>query len=62
MTPDNIAQAFRRFGLNVKDYSGPLMRAFYREMALCQYGDDPLLQAWHFFRAGWAAAKRDKTK
>lgn len=27
--------------------------AFKREMEGCGYGDDPLNQAWHFFKNGW---------
>lgn len=36
-----------------EDQEHPAFHLFVLQMRRYRYGRDPMLQAWHFFRAGW---------
>lgn len=53
MTPGQIKQMLGK-SLPLPD-EHPCWGAFCREMRDKDYGREPLIQAWHFFKRGWAA-------
>ncbi len=54
MTEKEMLDKFKEAGFyNITQH--PAWRPFVTQMENKQYGLDPLLQAWHFFRIGWDA-------
>lgn len=54
MTEQEILNKFKESGFNVI-HEHPAWKSFVTQMSNKQYGIEPLLQAWHFFRIGWDA-------
>jgi hypothetical protein len=62
MTPNQVDLLLMRFGDFLPVELEPrLLLAFHRHMADLEYGGPETCDAFHAFRAGWIAAKTEKT-
>lgn len=57
MDEDEIRDKLHASGLRGFGVAPACFKAFVEEMKGKQYGPEPTLNAWHWFRSGWMAAR-----